>query len=147
MSARVFVPRGERRAFVDSSAYLALVNRRDQYHPVSIRVQERLIAEEWHLFTSNFLIAEAHGLILARVDHQVARRFLATMPQTATTIVSVTEIDESRGRDIVFQYDDKEFSLVDALSFSVMERLTIGYAFTFDRHFAQYGLRTVNELS
>ncbi len=39
----------------------------------------------------------------------------------------------------LYQYDDKDFSLTDATSFAVMERIRVPYAFTFDRHFAQYG--------
>ena len=44
-----------------------------------------------------------------------------------------------RAREIIRQYEDKSFSLTDATSFAVMERLRISYAFTFDRNFAQYG--------
>ena len=37
------------------------------------------------------------------------------------------------------QYDDKNFTLTDATSFAVMERLGMTEGFTFDRNFAQYG--------
>jgi predicted nucleic acid-binding protein len=47
--------------------------------------------------------------------------------------------DERRAREIIAQYDDKDFTLTDATSFAVMERLGITYAFTFDHHFTQYG--------
>ena len=48
--------------------------------------------------------------------------------------------DEVRARDILRRYDDKSFSYVDATSFSLMERLGIRQAFSFDPHFEQYGL-------
>ena len=47
--------------------------------------------------------------------------------------------DERRAREIVFGYADKDFSLTDATSFAVMERLRIPQAFTLDRNFAQFG--------
>ena len=36
-------------------------------------------------------------------------------------------------------HDDKTYSLCDAMSFVVMERLSITDAIAFDRHFAEYG--------
>lgn len=51
----------------------------------------------------------------------------------------ITEADETRTREILFQYRDKDFSCVDASSFAVMKRLGLETAFTFDRHFRQYG--------
>ena len=41
-------------------------------------------------------------------------------------------------------FDSTDFSLVDALSFAVMERLQVPAAFAFDQHFAQYGLTVLN---
>jgi len=54
-------------------------------------------------------------------------------------VVRARAADEVRARHIIYQYDDKAFSMTDAISFAVMERLHITRAFTFDRHFAQYG--------
>jgi uncharacterized protein len=61
------------------------------------------------------------------------------MEQSPTTLVWVTPADVQRAKAIIYQYEDKDFSLTDATSFAVMERLDIPLAFTFDRHFAQYG--------
>jgi uncharacterized protein len=36
-------------------------------------------------------------------------------------------------------YSDKDFSFTDCTSFSIMERVKIKVAFSFDKHFDQYG--------
>ncbi|SHF68103.1 PIN domain-containing protein [Desulfofundulus australicus DSM 11792] len=46
-------------------------------------------------------------------------------------------------REIIKKYRDKDFSFTDATSFAVMYRYGINLAFTFDRHFKQYGFETV----
>ena len=56
----------------------------------------------------------------------------------AGTTIRVGRADEERARAILNQYSDKDFSLTDATSFVVMERLGISDAFCFDRNFAQY---------
>jgi uncharacterized protein len=56
-----------------------------------------------------------------------------------TTVVRVAARDGRWAREIVFDYTDKDFSLTDAASFAMMERLRIAQAFTLDRYFAQFG--------
>lgn len=124
---------------MDSAAYLALINPQDTYHKDARATWRRLTTERWSAVTTNFVVAEAHALLLARVGRPLAVQFLRQFERGATGIVRATEDDERRARDIVLGYDDKDFSLTDAISFAVMERLRIGVAFTYDRHFAQFG--------
>lgn len=95
--------------------------------------------ERWQLVTTNFVLAETHALVLARRNRFLAARVLAEIDASPTLVVRAEEGDERRAREIIERYADKAFSLTDAISFAVMERLRIGVALTFDRHFAQYG--------
>ena len=52
-------------------------------------------------------------------------------------MVHVTRRDEARAVALLRAQADKSYSLCDALSFVVMERLRIGDAIAFDRHFRQ----------
>ncbi|MGH2614436.1 MAG: type II toxin-antitoxin system VapC family toxin [Thermomicrobiales bacterium] len=128
-----------RRVLLDSAAYYALADQRAHEHERAIRVHADLIARRFHLFTTNFILAETHSLLLNRRGRDVAARMLRTIDASYTTIVRVRWSDEERARGIIFAQEDKDYTLTDATSFAVMERLHIGTAFTFDRHFAQFG--------
>ncbi len=116
------------------------MDRGDHNHPRALSIRNRLVAEGWHLFTTSFILAETHALLLARLNQRIATQFLREMEASPTTVVWVTQADVQRARSIIYRYEDKDFSLTDATSFAVMERLRIPYAFAFDRHFSQYGL-------
>ena len=133
-----------RRTLVDTSAYFALLDTDDANHPQARTISARLIAEGWRLFTTSFVLAETHALLLNRLGRQIATRFLRDKEHSPTTLIWVTPRDGERAKAIIYQYDDKDFSLTDAASFAVMERLRIPTAFSFDRHFAQYGLTVLS---
>jgi predicted nucleic acid-binding protein len=92
--------------------------------------------EKCRPFTTNVLVIETHTLLLIRSHHSVARAWLRAQPVPEKR---VTEQVYADGRQLIAEYDDKDFSLADATSFVVMERLRTPWAFTFDDHFAQYG--------
>lgn len=126
--------------FVDTSAYFAAVNRRDVHHEAVSRIMTQAVKAGVRFVTTNFILAELHALLLTRVNRQVAARVLAEVDASElTTIVRVSAYDERRARAIIFEYTDKDFSLTDATSFAVMERLRIRQAFTLDRNFSQFG--------
>src|SRR5919199_1503505 len=133
-----------RRTLIDTSAYFALLDADDANHQQARTISARLIAEGWRLLTTSFVLTETHALLVNRLSQQIATRFLRDMEHSPTTLVWVTPRDVQRARAIIYQYTDKDFSLTDAASFAVMERLRIPAAFTFDRHFAQYGLTVLS---
>jgi predicted nucleic acid-binding protein len=134
------LPLQVRRVLIDTSAFFALTAPRDADHHTALAIQQRLITERWRLYTTNLVVAETHALLLTRLGRTIAFSTLHSIDHSTTTIVRISNADETRAREIISQYDDKDFSLTDATSFAVMERLRIPHAFTFDRNFTQYGL-------
>ncbi|MGH2561748.1 MAG: type II toxin-antitoxin system VapC family toxin [Thermomicrobiales bacterium] len=130
-------------AFVDTSAYFALANENEAFHSAAAAIAARLAEARTRLFTTDYIVAGTHAIVLRKIGLDAAARVLKELDSGSTVVVRVDEADEHRARWILARYDDKDFSLTDATSFAVMERLDISSAFTFDRQFAQYGFSVV----
>lgn len=126
--------------FVDTGAYFAWIDPKDANHLAALAIMRGLIARGFRLYTSNFVLAELHALLLTRINRQIAFDTLTAIDNSDTTIIRVTQADELRARQIIAQYDDKNFSLTDCTSFAIMDRLGISQAMSFDGNFGQYGL-------
>lgn len=131
-------PASDRRVFVDTSAYYAAVDRRDTDHDAAAATMRRVVNERRRLTTTNAVLFELHGLLLNRLGREVALATLGEL-RASQMVVRVSARDEARAEAILVQFDDKDYSLTDALSFAVMERLGLRVAFALDRHFAQFG--------
>src|SRR4051812_34566492 len=111
--------------FIDTGGYFALASLIDAHHPSAVAIMNALISKRFRLYTSNFILAELHALLLTRVNRRVALQTLTILDNSNTTIIRVTQADEQRARQILAQYDDKNFSLTDSTSFAIMNRLGI----------------------
>ena len=132
------------KVFIDTGAFGAITLFDDEHHHDAHAMLQRLTEQRWRFFTTNFVVAETHALILTRAGRTAAREAIRIIDQGSTTIVRVSEDDERQARTILARYRDKDFSLVDAMSFAVMARLGISAAFAFDRHFMQDGFALVD---
>ena len=97
------------RVFVDTGGFYASLNRRDASHRDAARLFRRAQREHWFLFTTNFVLAESHALILARMGRNRAWNFLQAIITGRTNVIRAEEADERRARAIIEQYQDKEF--------------------------------------
>jgi len=129
---------------LDSSAILALLDRGDRDHDSARDMLTQLHAGRASLFCTNFIRAEAYTLVGVRLSWQMAGQWLRSLD---VPVERITASDEERAILILLSHQDKGYSFVDATSFAVMERLSLREAFTFDRHFQQFGFRTLPQES
>jgi predicted nucleic acid-binding protein len=128
------------RVFVDTSGIAALLIRNDANHLLAADALQGLNNEGAELIISNFIIAETYNLLAARTYPGFARQWLLANTWNVEPVVAR---DEKEARQIIEKYADKDFSYTDAVSFAMMRRLNINTAFTFDHHFAQYGINVL----
>jgi uncharacterized protein len=127
------------RVFIDTSAYYALMDSDAAENVQTQRTFQRLLSGNTELFSTTFVVAEIHALVLARAYRDLAARTLEGLYASSIRIIRPTERDETRAREIIRLQSDKDYSFTDAISFAVMERLHIRHAWTYDHHFDQFG--------
>jgi predicted nucleic acid-binding protein len=128
-----------RGVLIDASAFAAIHIRNEQHHRDANAISRVIGLARRATITTNFIVAETHALVLARVGRHAAFQSLGLIDRITNRIERVSEEDERNARAILEQYDDKSFSYTDATSFAVMRRLELTDVFTFDRHFEQIG--------
>jgi uncharacterized protein len=120
----------------DSSAILALLDADDADHEYAVRAAQRIASEGRPSFITNYLEAEAHALLLHKLGRALALEWLL---RGGLPVLRVLPREEERAREILSRHADKDWSLCHAISFAVLELREVPSAFSFDRHFRQYG--------
>lgn len=128
----------------DSSAILALLDADDADHERAVAIAAQIASERRPSFITNYIEVEAHALLLRRLGRALAREWLLT---GGLPVVRALPEEENRGREIVARRSDKDWSLCDAITFAILDMRGIRRAFSFDRHFLQYGRIEVLGLS
>ena len=130
--------------FVDTSVFYARLAEDEGSDHLAVDAFFRETTEP--LVTTLAVVYETHGLMqrISRDNPTVdmmpaARRFLESIDRGLAAVIPVTDADHQAARAIIDAHRDKTYSLCDALSFAVMERLKITHAASLDRHFRQYG--------
>lgn len=124
--------------FVDTSAFLAVLDGSDKNHKAANPFWKRIIGEGDVLLCHNYILVETSALILRRFGMEAIRVF----EQDIFPILRISWITESVHSAAVSAHlmaDRCSLSLVDCVSFEVMRRTGIRKAFAFDRHFRDYG--------
>jgi hypothetical protein len=127
--------------FVDTSAWYALVNRKDPDHE-----RTRAVVEESAglLLTSSFVLDETVTLCLRRLGHAAAVQVgTALRDPHSVQLVRATAADETQAWDLFRSRTDKQYSFTDCVSFALMRRLGVTTAAALDDDFRREGLEVV----
>ncbi len=126
------------KVFVDTSGIFALLVKNDSMHSRARQSFDRFARNKAKLYASSFVLVETTALLHRRIGLDSVRDF-------NTKILPLLEIiwtDKewyARAVQRLFIQSQKNVSLVDCLSFEIMESFDISLAFAFDRHFEEMG--------
>ena len=133
-----------RAVLVDTSAFHALQNAGDRReHELAKAAAQELEGDGALLVTTDYVLDETYTLLRSVLGHGAAVNFGREIQVGDLEIVQVDEQVQRDAWRIFERYSDKDFSFTDCTSFVVMARARLPRAFTFDRHFVQYGLTTI----
>lgn len=124
--------------FVDTSAFIAYLNRDDRYHATAVKVMQAAAQQEKQLITTNYTLLETTALLQRRLGLAALQDF----QETIVPLLAVVWVDAALhdlGITAVLTANRQELSLVDCISFIVCRRRHIQQVFAFDQHFSEQG--------
>ena len=125
-------------AFVDTSAFYAVLDRDDKNHRAAGAAWEHLLRNNAVLLTTNYVLVETNSLLQNRLGMDSLRVF----QEQIAPPVSVEWISRAQHEAAVLAVltaGRRKLSLVDCVSFAVMREAGIRNAFAFDSHFVEQG--------
>ncbi len=128
--------------FVDTSALFALLVRDDAMHARAKEAFARLADQSAQLLTSSYVLVETTALLQRRIGLKAVHDFNARV----VPLLEVLWADAHwHGRAVhrLLAQTDRTVSLVDCLSFEIMEARDISTAYSFDGHFGEEGFRLI----
>ncbi len=131
-------PAGRTEAYVDTSGFIAFLDKSDSYHAVF----DQLFAVPPALVTSSLVIAEGHGWFLRRYDRHRATEFLAFVEALKPLTVQGFDAPELvKSRQMLIAFSDQNLTLADAHGLAVMKDRKIGTCWSTDRHLSLTGIK------
>ena len=124
--------------FVDTSAFLAVINRGDRFHQGAADLWQDLINQEERLICNNYVIVETTTLLQRRFGLEAVRAFLEAA-SARLAVIWLDEIDHRQALTALLAANRRQLSLVDCSAMTTMTTLGIRHIFSFDAHFDDYG--------
>lgn len=129
-------------AFIDTSAFYAVLDRDDDNHQEARRIWNDLLGDENTIVTSNYVLVETFALLQHRLGLEAVRVFQEDV-LPLISIEWVTAATHRSGVSALLAVSRRKPSLVDCVSFELMRTLGIKTVFAFDPHFAEQGFKRI----
>jgi predicted nucleic acid-binding protein len=130
--------------FIDTAAFLAVLNANDQFHQPAKRIWNEILSQDSSLFSSNYVILETTVLLQHRFGIEALRLFESDI----LPVVEIAWVDETiykQGMSALLAANRRNLSLVDCTSFEIMRQIGLDAVFTFDPHFREQGFKVIPE--
>ena len=126
--------------FVDTAAWIALIDADDWLHLRAMQVMDDLRRQKALLLTTEFVLLEVADALSSPLIRARTVVFINRLrSQSSLEIIPVGSNLFAAGWALYSQRLDKEWGLTDCTSFALMAQEQISQAFTSDHHFEQAG--------
>lgn len=126
------------KVFLDTSYAIALSSPQDDYHQKAVELAETIEVEKIKLITTKAVILEIGNALSRQRFRQAAVRLIESLElDPKVTIIPLHEQIHTKAFQLYCQRPDKEWGLVDCISFVIMEDRKISQVLTTDEHFKQ----------
>jgi predicted nucleic acid-binding protein len=133
-----------RAVFVDTSGWLALILRNDQYHGAAAEYYRWLREQKMPLVTSDYVLDETYTRLRYHAGLETAMVAKAILDEAESMkLLLIKWVDSNiaaKAWELFKQYEDHRVSFTDCTSWSICRDLGIQQAFAFDAHFRLMGL-------
>jgi uncharacterized protein len=136
-----------KKVFADTSYWIALLNKNDQYHASALAIDSKL--QDIEIITSDLVLAEVLNSFSSKGSFM--RKLIAKYVNHLLNAKGYSIIEQSRDQfinalRIYSRYADKDWGFVDCVSYCIMRDHHLTEVLTHDRHFRQMGFNTLLEL-
>lgn len=130
--------------FLDTSFAFALSSQKDELHNRATALANRIRDQGNPIITTQAVLLEiGNSLAKAKYRHSCVSLIENLRSDTSTIVVSISNEPFDDAFNLFRDRSDKEWGLVDCVSFVVMRERGINDALTADEHFVQAGFRAL----
>jgi predicted nucleic acid-binding protein len=127
--------------FADTSYYVALLSATDAHHDRAVEWSETVLGR---IVVTEYVLVELGNALAGPVDRQLYAPFVHhLLADPSTVFIPASQTLFRQGLELFANRPDKEWSLVDCVSFVVMQQRRLREALTADRHFKQAGFKAL----
>ncbi len=129
-----------KKVFADTSGWLALVVKSDFLHEKAVEIYQNLLNQNYDFVTHDGILLEVGNSLSSVKARNTALKLKENIENSSRIeLVSLSpELIES-GWKLYAERLDKDWGIIDCISFVVMQRYGLTEALTTDKHFKQAG--------
>ena len=130
--------------YVDAAGWIALINLRDALHTEAVRIYKQRLQQQCQFITASVVLLEVGNWLSPAPLRRLAIDLLHRIEQSRRIeVIHVTRELYAEGWQLYSNRLDKDWGIIDCISFVIMQGRNLTEALTSDHHFEQAGFKVL----
>ncbi len=120
-----------KKIFIDSSVFVAFVDRSNKNHPKAVKSMEHLARERYFLYTSIQNIQDTYAILAKEIGVSMALEFLQATLESNMEIIFPQKTDLITAHKVLKANRDRQMILKETLNATLMQKRRVQQILTF----------------